>query len=490
MTSLCSTFAFADADLVVKSATISNGNGTMQVVINSEGKTAFQFDVKLPAGVSATAFGLNGAPESRQFEKAEYDKTSNTWRFLSYDNGNATFEKGTTFNITLTATEEAEGGQAQSGGIVLVDPEGEGPSVDGGNFDITVERSASITIGGSGKTTFVSTMDLDFSTVTDVKAYIAIGYDLVTGDLWLTRVKDVPAKTPIWVTGPKNTTKSIPAGKSTTYYPENLLRGNAKEAIDIPAEDADFLNWVLMGDGKIAKMPDGVNGYPAGKAYLHLPKAVSSSVGTAKTITLGDSKKTTLVYDSDLDFSSLDKLQAYIVTGYAQDGTIWLTRVKTASAGTPLYLKGDVKGEFTIPSSEQKISFVNMLQGDAASSVALTPTTDDMTNYVLYGDGNWGKLTTNANYPAGKAYLPVPTAYIPASARGMNGQTNVLSENETEVIVIKLGSASGDNDGTTSIRSIDEIQSDDVWYNLKGQRIDTPTKKGLYIKNGKKVVVK
>ena len=59
------------------------------------------------------------------------------------------------------------------------------------------------------------------------------------------------------------------------------------------------------------------------------------------------------------------------------------------------------------------------------------------------------------------------------------------------MIVIKLVSTNGENDGTTSIRSIDEGQfTNDVWYNLNGQRIDTPTKKGLYIKNGKKVLVK
>jgi hypothetical protein len=61
---------------------------------------------------------------------------------------------------------------------------------------------------------------------------------------------------------------------------------------------------------------------------------------------------------------------------------------------------------------------------------------------------------------------------------------------EAEVIYIKLGSISGD-DETTGIRSIDESQfKDDIWYNLNGQRIDTPTKKGLYIKSGKKVLVK
>ena len=70
-------------------------------------------------------------------------------------------------------------------------------------------------------------------------------------------------------------------------------------------------------------------------------------------------------------------------------------------------------------------------------------------------------------------------------------QNNFLSESEAEVIVIKLGSANGENDGTTGIRSIDEGQfTNDTWYNLNGQRIDAPTKKGLYIKNGKKVLVK
>ena len=43
-------------------------------------------------------------------------------------------------------------------------------------------------------------------------------------------------------------------------------------------------------------------------------------------------------------------------------------------------------------------------------------------------------------------------------------------------------------DDGTSLRSIDVRQPDDVWYNLNGQRIATPTRKGLYIKNGKKVM--
>ena len=50
----------------------------------------------------------------------------------------------------------------------------------------------------------------------------------------------------------------------------------------------------------------------------------------------------------------------------------------------------------------------------------------------------------------------------------------------------------GSGDGTTGIRSIDSSQrsaADGQWYNLNGQRVGKPTK-GLYINNGKKIVVK
>ena len=45
---------------------------------------------------------------------------------------------------------------------------------------------------------------------------------------------------------------------------------------------------------------------------------------------------------------------------------------------------------------------------------------------------------------------------------------------------------------TTGINSIinGEVKGEDVWYNLNGQRIAQPTKKGLYIHNGKKVIFK
>lgn len=47
----------------------------------------------------------------------------------------------------------------------------------------------------------------------------------------------------------------------------------------------------------------------------------------------------------------------------------------------------------------------------------------------------------------------------------------------------------GDGD-TTGINEVVNETENDTWYNLQGSRVQTPTKKGIYIKNGKKVIIK
>jgi len=46
-----------------------------------------------------------------------------------------------------------------------------------------------------------------------------------------------------------------------------------------------------------------------------------------------------------------------------------------------------------------------------------------------------------------------------------------------------------DSDEVTGIRSIDNSESEDAYYDLRGVRVQKPHK-GLYINNGKKTVVK
>ena len=41
-----------------------------------------------------------------------------------------------------------------------------------------------------------------------------------------------------------------------------------------------------------------------------------------------------------------------------------------------------------------------------------------------------------------------------------------------------------------AIRTATAVKADNGWYNLMGQKVDTPAKGGVYVHNGKKVLVK
>lgn len=87
------------------------------------------------------------------------------------------------------------------------------------------------------------------------------------------------------------------------------------------------------------------------------------------------------------------------------------------------------------------------------------------TDYILYNDGF--VLSSVSTIGEHRCYLP---------ASGAAG---------TRSLTIDIG------DGTTDIapKAVEEMD-DGEWYDLQGRRIEKPQKKGLYIRDGKKVVVK
>jgi hypothetical protein len=93
------------------------------------------------------------------------------------------------------------------------------------------------------------------------------------------------------------------------------------------------------------------------------------------------------------------------------------------------------------------------------------------TVYVLYN--NMFKRATGGTIPANRGYLVVEPSAVNA------GNAPQLS--------ITIG------DDTTGIGTVgcDSVATDnDEWYTLDGQKLQqAPTQKGLYIKNGKKVVI-
>ena len=174
----------------------------------------------------------------------------------------------------------------------------------------------------------------------------------------------------------------------------------------------------------------------------------------------------------DLNFTG-SELKAYIAAGYNKSTNVTLlVRVYDVPAGTGLYLKGGAGVTYKIPYSTSQAYYVNMLKANLTAS-SIAKTSGDMSNFLLNKvDGAYGFFAPSetATLGAQKAYLQVPTSFVPASARAI--------------------SLAFEDDETTNINDFEMFTNDnDRLYNLKGQRIEKAGR-GIYIKNGKKVVIK
>ena len=113
--------------------------------------------------------------------------------------------------------------------------------------------------------TFCSTSSLDFSSVSELKAYIASGFDATTGEIVLTRVEKVPAKTGVILTGKAGSTYQVAFAATDMVY-SNLLKG-----VTAPTEITN--GYVLEWDGDDCQFAavDGSQTLKAGEAYLDMP---------------------------------------------------------------------------------------------------------------------------------------------------------------------------------------------------------------------------
>ena len=362
---------------------------------------------------------------------------------------------------------------------------------------VEMTSSASITVA-HGMTTYTGEYNLDFSSLGDeVKAYVATGYDYDKNVIWLTRVKDVPAGTPIMVKAPaREEAYDVPVKASSGSYYKNMFVGNLSGGdITLASTTGDMTNYYLS-EG-VYKSVSGSAIIHDGRSYLQIPTVKpSASVGGGHKFTLSANMFSSYYGTQDLDFTNVEGLKAFTVTGYDDaTGTIWLTRVHRVSGGTALLVVGNANGEYNVPSSGISSYYANMLKGNGGSEKLTIHTTDgDMTNYYLMNNMLL-KVDGSAKIGPGKAYMQIPTKHVTRSVEDIvDNLIYGISADEPEIISIPLVSARGlDGDGdTTGIHSIENGElkiENDVYFNLQGQRVENPTK-GIYLKNGKKVVIK
>ena len=194
------------------------------------------------------------------------------------------------------------------------------------------------------------------------------------------------------------------------------------------------------------------------------------------TITINQYGSATFCSDLALDFSNVEGLKAYAATGYKSNSqVVTLTRVQTAEAGVGLFLKGE-PGEYVVPVIESTDEHsLNMLVGTLEQTV-VNSTDGAMSNYkftIAEGDEApmFYPFEDGTTLSAGKAYLQIPTAWLPATAqKSLNIR---FDEGETT----DIDELKGENGEVKTI------------YDLQGRKVEVPSE-GLYIIDGKKVVVK
>lgn len=180
-----------------------------------------------------------------------------------------------------------------------------------------------------------------------------------------------------------------------------------------------------------------------------------------------------------LDFTDVTDLSAYVASA-AVDGKVSMTKVTQVPANTGLILKsasGAGVSDVVVPVIESANTVgTNLLVGTVAGATVNPSSAENGYNY-LFGKKNevvgFYKLVDNTyNLGVNKAYLHTAADITPAmsSAKG---------------VIMDFGDGE-----TTAISNIDaDVPNDAIYYNLNGQCVVNPVK-GVYILNGKKVMVK
>ena len=195
----------------------------------------------------------------------------------------------------------------------------------------------------------------------------------------------------------------------------------------------------------------------------------SSYVATFKipatqTITIPASGKGTYSSAFNLDFSSTSTVSAYTVSALSSTSATLTKLTQKVPAGTGLIVMGCGSEDISVVNSSDPIG-TNYLHATGTSGTTVVADYAYILSSGQFHPANAGTI------PANKAYLLA--ANIPASPASQSRSLNLVYEETT---------------GINATQISNDLLSGD-YYNLAGQRVTKPSK-GLYIVNGKKVIIK
>ncbi len=239
-----------------------------------------------------------------------------------------------------------------------------------------------------------------------------------------------------------NTSNNVGTGGSTMRLGRYTARGMVTDgtltlSIDVKL-DAN-VHWLSWRDVKYTKVAD-------------------------ESITVSDAGFATYVSDNDLNYSGVTGLTAYKAT--VSGNTITFETVTTVPAGEGVLLKG-AGDTYSVPVTAGVAAWGAEENAFIRGTGAAVETGSGPYNYIL------NKVNGVIGfYRANNQIVATNRAYL-----------------QTTTNAARLNISFDDDDQTTGIARVEETVANDAVYTLSGVRVEKPTK-GLYIKNGKKVVIK
>jgi hypothetical protein len=244
---------------------------------------------------------------------------------------------------------------------------------------------------------------------------------------------------------------SLTSAKSDSYSNASVATAYATTA-DALIVNAD--GTISTGDVKplhaVITMPEGFDGTPR----------------IAFNVTVGTSGWASLFTAPALDFEDIEGFTAYTATVNVETATVALNEVKNVKTNTGVLIQADA-ATYAVPLyTSESDNDRGDLKGSATESTAVT------SEYKFYGLGisngyaQFIRIEEGGTIRAGRAFLQLPAD---------------TEANSFNVVF----------DEATAISQLRTVKAGDNVFDMNGRQMSgTNLKKGLYIKNGKKVLVK
>ncbi|MBQ4277205.1 MAG: hypothetical protein II750_03810 [Bacteroidaceae bacterium] len=289
-------------------------------------------------------------------------------------------------------------------------------------------------------------------------------------------------------------------------YLTPAYRTNAQDALDDYTSQIAGLN-TTVGSLNLADMQAEADGYAASittdhrDALDHITASASNEVGgvaeghTSQLDVIKTNAQTyvegcihssqfiveltgdyaTFCSEADLDFTEIVGVKAFVAVFDEDAKEVHLSRVLNVPAGTGIVLIGD-PGTYTIAEGNATGVFTNELKGVSRKTV-IANTEGAYTNYI-FANGSTGvgfyAVKDGTTLAAGKAYMPLRTAALSSGVKGKG--INFVIDDDTPTAISDMAGATN--------------AANDAYYTVGGVRVEKPAAPGIYIKNGKKVLIK